>query len=96
MDAEIRHDTGDERFVVDLDEGEGELVYRREGDTADFRSTFVPPEHREHGIGEALVLAGLRWAREEGLRVKPTCPFVGRVLEDHPEFDELVVEEDDT
>ena len=93
MEPEIRHDTDEERFVVDLDGSEGELVYRREGDSADFRSTFVPPEHRHHGIGEELVLAGLRWARDEGLRVKPTCPFVGSVLEDHPEFAGLVADD---
>lgn len=94
MDPEIRHDVESERFVVEFEASEGELVYHREDDVADFRSTFVPPDHRKRGIGEKLVLAGLRWARDEGLRVKPTCPFVGDVLAEHPEFAGLVDEED--
>lgn len=91
-DLDVRHEVDDGRFVVDLEAGEAELVYRREDGTADFRSTFVPPEHREAGIGEAIVLAALRWAREEGLSVKPTCPFVSRVLERHEEFGDLVAD----
>lgn len=92
MDHEIRHDTGNERFFLELDAGEAELVYRRDDGTADFRSTFVPPEHRNQGIGERIVLEGLRWARDEGIRVKPTCPFVSSVLEENPEFQELVAD----
>lgn len=86
MSRDVRHDPDDERFFLELDAGDAELDYHVEDDTADFRSTFVPPEHRGEGIGEAIVLEALRWARDEGLKVKPTCPFVSTVLENNPEY----------
>lgn len=88
---DVRHDEG-ERFWVELDDGEGVLTYRRvEDDLLDFTHTFVPPEHRNEGIGETLVLAGLDHARDHGQQVIPTCPFVETVVERHPEYDDVVV-----
>jgi len=88
---DIRHDTERQRFVVQVDGTEGTLDYRRLDDhTLDFRSTFVPRELRGRGIGERLVLYGLDHAREHGQKVVPTCPFVGRVVDDHPEYRDLI------
>ncbi len=87
---DVRHDAEGERFVLPLEAGEAVLDYRIEDGTADFRRTFVPEAHRNEGIGEEIVLAALRWARDRGLAVKPTCPFVDRVLERHEEFRDLV------
>lgn len=86
MSTDVRHDPDAERFYVELEGGDAELDYHVEDDTADFRSTFVPPEHRGEDIGEEIVVEALQWAREEGLQVQPTCPFVSKVLEDHPEY----------
>lgn len=94
MSREVRHDADRGRFYVPLEAGDAELDYRVEGDVADFRSTFVPPEHRGEGIAERIVLAGLRWARERGLRVEPTCPYVAHVLGEHAEFADLTVDGD--
>lgn len=80
---EIRHDPDRGRFVTRLDAGEAYLSYREaDDDRLDFTSTFVPPAHRNEGIGEALVVEGLEHAREEGKRVIPSCPFVRSVVED--------------
>lgn len=86
----IRHEERRGRFVVDLDGEEGYLSYReRDPDTLDFVHTFVPPDHRHGGIGEDIVLHALGWARERGLEVVPSCPFVSHVLEEHPEFGDI-------
>ena len=92
---EFRHDAERERFVVEVDGGEGTLDYRRlDGGALDFRSTYVPVELRGRGIGDRLVRYGLDYARQRGLSVVPSCPFVGRVIEDHPEYRELVTGRD--
>ena len=65
-------------------------AYRRVDDTTlDYTSTFVPPELRGRGVGERLVLHALDWARAEGRRVVPTCWFVGKMLDQHPEYADL-------
>lgn len=88
---DFQHDTARQRFVVQVDGGEGTLDYRRRDDrTLDFRSTYVPRELRGRKLGERLVRYGLDYAREHGLKVVPTCPFVGRVVEDNPEYRDLL------
>lgn len=47
-------------------------------------------EARGRGIGTRLVLHALEDARERGLRVVPSCPFVGEVVERHPEYADLL------
>ena len=77
---------GRSRFEMHLD---GELAvaeYQIDGDRMVFTHTEVPPAFRGKGLAEKLVLAGLRAARERGLRVDPQCTYVARVLEQHPEF----------
>lgn len=87
----VNHDEERGGFFADLDGREASLTYRPHGENVlDFRSTFVPPRDRGHGIGERLVLAGLEYARENSLKVVPTCPFVSRVVKRHPEYQSLI------
>lgn len=90
---EIRHDTERHRYVAEVDGHEGVLDYRRLDDgTLDYRHTFVPPALRGRGIGAKLVLHALDEARSQGVKIVPTCPFVERVIADHPEYRSLVAE----
>lgn len=90
---EIRHDPDRERFTAAVDSREATLSYRRVDDrTLDYTSTFVPPELRGQGVGERLVLHALDHAREQGQKVIPTCWFVAKMLDQHPEYRDLTAE----
>lgn len=81
----VRHDVQRSRFVVQLDGAEAELVYARRGDRAiDLQHTEVPPSERNQGIADALVRAAVAYAREQELRVIPTCPYVLAWFRRHP------------
>jgi hypothetical protein len=54
--------------------------------------TEVPAELEGHGIGGRLAKAGLEFARQENLKVVPSCPFVAAYIRRHPEYLELVME----
>jgi predicted GNAT family acetyltransferase len=89
--GEVEHEAERQRFVVRFAEGEGELVYRRTAAGAlDLVHTGVEPRLRRRGIGESLIRAALTFARTHGLRVIPTCPFVARWLDKHPEERDLI------
>jgi len=86
MELEIYNDIEHNRFVAQTEHGEATLKYKRaDADTLDYTSTFVPEEARNGGLGERLVLHALDWAAENDFQVIPTCPFVGHVLDEHPE-----------
>lgn len=88
---QVEHRQGERRFVAQTDAGEAELSYEqpREG-VLDLLHTFVPVEARGEGVGEALVETALDHARGNGLQIIPSCPFVLRWVEAHPEQADLV------
>ena len=52
--------------------------------------TVVPPAFEGRGVGSALAKAALGYAREQGLRVKPVCPFIAGYIVKHPEWQDLL------
>jgi len=93
MEPRIEHEAEKGRFVAPLDDGQAVLTYARAGDDRlNYYRTWVPPSHRNRGIGEALVLTAMEHARSEGKKVIPTCPFVSAVVERHPEYQDLLAD----
>jgi len=87
----LRHDPTARRFVADLGDGaQAILEYRPEGEgVLDYFHTYVPPAFRGRGIAGALVEFALEHARAQGLRVRPTCPFVARVIDSGDTYTDL-------
>lgn len=66
------------------------LEYRwKKGDMLLMR-TYVPPEHRQKGVGSSLTIAALEYAKEQNLKVQVFCPFVELFLEKHEEYKSLL------
>lgn len=87
----IRHEPEARRFVIEV-AGEMGLIRYRElpGRVLDLDHTFVPSALRGGGIASQLTLHALRYAREHGYRVLPSCPFVATFIERHPEHRDLL------
>ena len=84
--TDVRHDPESARFVVDLPDGPAELFYDMFAENVlDLQHTEIPPSGRGQGIGDALIRAALQYARERGLRVMATCPYVQAWLRHHPD-----------
>lgn len=74
-------------YVAVLDGREaGVIVYERGDGVIDLQHTIVRPEAEGHGVGSTLIRFALDAARTSGERVVPSCPFVQRFLEKHPEY----------
>jgi len=88
--VQVRHNREEHRFEVDLGDTTALATYRRRGHTIIFPHTEVPKQHEGRGIGTMLVKAGLDYAREEGLKVVPVCPFFASYMKRHPEVHDLL------
>jgi predicted GNAT family acetyltransferase len=89
----VEHEETAQRFVVHLDGADAELTYTRpDAPTIDLQHTEVPEAGRGRGVADALAGAAFAYARSQGLKVMPTCPFVRRWLEHHPEERDLLVQ----
>lgn len=88
-----RHEPERQRFVLVTGDSVSLLAYLPvDRTTLDYAHTFVPPELRGRGIASRLVRFALDYARQQGLKVAPTCPFVATYIEAHPEYRDLVAD----
>jgi predicted GNAT family acetyltransferase len=88
MTPAIEHQPG--RFVLRVDGAEAELVYERRGDVLDITHTYTPPALRGREIAARLTEAAFAFARENGLRVVPTCSYAAEWAARHPDAQDLV------
>jgi hypothetical protein len=74
----VQHDENNHRFTVALGAYEAALMYARRGDVLDFYHIYVPDPFRGPGRGIAgrILIAAFDYARENNLKVTPTCPFI--------------------
>jgi uncharacterized protein len=91
MSLAIRHEPESRRFVADVDGATAYITYRPiDGEILDLDHTFVPRTSRGGGIASQLTAHALEYARENGLRVVPSCPFVATYVARHPAYRELL------
>ena len=91
MEIQIQHDPDRQQFFAVVEGQRSVLDYERvdEG-TLDYRSTVVAAELRNRGIGHRLAEHALDYAKANGYKVIPSCPFVAAVVEENEEYAELV------
>ncbi len=87
---EVKHDTNNQRFFVDLDGEEAYVAYSLREDVMELYSTFTPPKLRGRGLAEKVVHAAFEYAKENKLKVIPSCSYVAVYLQRHPEYNYLV------
>ncbi len=92
----VHIDASANRFVIDLDGTEAELLFRKRAGRLILVHTEVPEALSGRGIGGELVRAATAHARDEHLTIVPWCPFARRWLLDHPDETEGVTVDWDT
>ena len=85
MDADIVDDPAQSRLELTVDGRIAFLAYERTRETFSIVHTEVPPELRGRHLGDRLVEAALRTARDEHLRLVVICPFARAYLRRHPQ-----------
>lgn len=66
--------------------------YMTPGDKIIFTHTEVPLGLEGNGIASLLARAALEWAKEQGFKVMPLCPYVAGYIRRHPEWKPLLLE----
>jgi len=87
---EVLHKKEKSRFEILIENYVAELDYRIKDGVIAFTHTGVPPALEGNGIGSLIVRIGLDYAREQGYRIFPLCPFVDAYIRRHAEYQSLV------
>ncbi len=83
---ESRYEAWDDSGVV-----AGFAQYKLRDGLVIFTHTEVDDAFEGRGVGSTLVRAALDDVRGRGLQVRPVCPFFKSYIEQHPEYQDLLV-----
>ncbi len=84
MNSPVIHRPEAQRFEAGAGAELALCAYRRSGALLVLHHTEVPPSLQGRGVAAELVAAALAWAREQGLRVRPSCSYVAAYMRRHP------------
>ncbi|WP_305094499.1 GNAT family N-acetyltransferase [Prescottella sp. R16] len=91
MANRIEHNTAQNRFEIYVDDAlAGYADYVETGTVRDFGHTVTEPEFRGQGLAGQIVKAALDTTREQGFTVVPSCSYIAKYIETHPEYADLV------
>ena len=71
---------------------DAEITYIPKGEgVIDANHTFVDPSLRGQGVARQLVDKLADFARDENLKIYPTCPYVVALFEKSTEYDDVKI-----
>ncbi|HUQ60321.1 GNAT family N-acetyltransferase [Lentzea sp.] len=83
----VTNNEAESRYEIHVDGAlAGFLEYRTIGDTVALVHTEVGEEYGGQGLGGELAKFALDDAQARGVKVSPTCPFVAKYIDKHPEY----------
>ena len=79
-------------YIEENGEWLAEMAYFKSGENEiTIDHTEVDESLRGENIGEDLVAEAVKYARENGLKIKATCPYAHKVLAHSPEYSDVFV-----
>ena len=76
MEEKVIHEKENERFVIYAEGNEVYVEYKMRNNTIDLNHTYTHPALRGKGLAAHVVRAALEFAKENKLKVIPTCSYV--------------------
>jgi len=86
---EVVHNPDEKRFEIQLDDDLAMVEYLLNKSNIIFTHTEVPEAYEGQGIGKILAEHVLNYAREQGYKVQPLCPFIKAYVKRHPEYHDI-------
>lgn len=90
----VQHRSGDtkgEFFIEKGDDVVAKMTYSKLGNKQIIIDhTEVSDEMRGQDLGKALVESGVQYAREQGLKIIPLCPFAKAIIEKNPDLQDVL------
>jgi predicted GNAT family acetyltransferase len=88
----VIHDEKKNKFFIELNGYKSKLKYKQKKERVlEVYKTEVPIEFRGHGIAKELAEAALKYASENGYKIKATCRFMQKFIEKNPQYSSLII-----
>lgn len=86
----ITHDEEHRRFELTVSGMQSVIDYEYFDGVINVTRVYVPYELAGQGLASRMARYVLNYARENGLKVIPTCSFIKVYIQRHPEFQDLL------
>ena len=78
-------------YIEENGEWVAEMTYKKEGARKIvIDHTEVSESLQGKGVGKELVDEAVKYVRENNLLIKPTCPFVKKILESSEDYEDVL------
>jgi len=89
-DITVSDNEREHRYEAHVDGQLALIAYERRGDRINLTHTEVPEDLEGQGIAGKMARVALDDARNRGLTVVPSCPYIASYVRRHPEYQDLV------
>lgn len=83
---DVANNTEKSRFEVQVAADLAMIEYEIVGTTIIFTHTEVPTAFEGMGIANKMAKVALNFARDNGYRIQPACPFIAAYIRRHKEY----------
>jgi len=90
MEPKVIHEKENERFVIYAEGNEVYVEYKMEEKEINLYHTFTHPALRGKGLAAHVVRAALEFAKENNLKIIPTCSYVQAFIAKNNEYKDQV------
>jgi len=90
---EVIHNEAGHTFEVWIDGYLSRLEYMQDDKNFVITHVGVHPEFRNQGLAGKIVEAGLKYAKQNSLRVIPMCSYAAAYIRNNPQYIELTSQE---
>lgn len=92
MDISVVHNENENRFEAHISGHLAVVDYIRGDDgSLTITHTGVPKELEGQGIAGQLTKVMLEYVKNNGLKVRPLCPYTATYIQRHPEYQDLIL-----
>ena len=84
--ADVVHNTAQKRFEIQLGDQIAMVKYILGSGEIIFTHTEVPEAFEGQGIASKMAKVAVEYAKAQGLRIRPMCPYMASYIQRHPEY----------
>jgi predicted GNAT family acetyltransferase len=86
---EVVHNSEKKRFEIQIGDQIAMVKYVMGSKEIIFTHTEVPEAFEGRGIAGKIAKAAIEYAKDQGMRIRPMCPYIAEYIKRHPEYQSI-------
>lgn len=86
---EVVHNAEKKRFEIQIEDQIAMVKYVLGSKEIIFTHTEVPEAFEGRGIAGKMAKVALEYAKVQGMRIRPMCPYIAEYIKRHPEYQSI-------